>query len=1003
MMTNRLTPANVIFAFLFLFSATLFAQSPTAPALGFNVFLQNDATLINNETEGPVAMGGNLTIGGSYQVSTNQTGTYMVSGVKVTLVVGGKMIYSAGNSLQVNQNGYVKIGDSTGSFVWYKDNNNAYSPIRITPGASYNASPKISLAANSLNLGVSATNNPVFQGNLIDFVAAFTTMKFSATSMSLCADNTVITNPNGTVLTSHTGLPNQVKVNLATGINYLNLNAADMNAVQNFTYNQQPSATRILIVNVNAPGTFNWSVWNSGGIGGTNTPYILYNFYNTTTLNIQGNGAVEGTVFAPYATITKTSNSNIEGQVIAQSYSHNGGENHYFPFTTSIPGCAAAPVASFTINSTPQCISNNAFVFTNTSTGAAGLIYKWTFGDGGTSALLSPSKTYSTAGTYSIKLVVTGPGGSDSTTKTIVVTANASTAGFTVNDSSQFLTDNNFVFTSSGNPSGKTYNWSFGDNTVSADISPAKSYNTSATFVVKQVVTSTGGCKDSISKTVVVKPVSPTVAVFNTNNTAQCISGNLFSFTNASTGNTLSYKWYFGDGEVSENASPSKTYTTAGSYSVKLVVSGLGGKDSISHIVTVFALPQTGFTLSDTAQFISGNSFTFTPISTDPALTYQWHLGDGTFSTAVIPTKSYAAIGSYEIRQVVTSANGCNDSTSQNVVVKSPSLTVASFRTDTSETQCLTNNHFSFVAQATGSGALTYVWSFGDNTVSGLPNPSKTYAVAGIYQVKLVVTGAGGVDSVSHTISVGATPVAGFGINDSSQFVTGNNFMFNTTGDTTGNSFKWVFGDSSFSSEPYPQKTYTAEGVYAVTQMVISDMGCTANTSKFVWVNAVDTTIAAFSVNNSTQCVGGNIFHFTNTSSGSAVLSYTWDFGDGTISSMANPLKTYADSGTYTVKLITEALGGKDSAIQIITVNAATAGFTLTDTVQNILGNQFAFNTDSLPGYQYNWTFGDGTTAAVSSPVKVYAAAGNYVVKQHATSPLGCKDSVSVWVTVDPL
>ncbi len=165
-------------AFLLLLSAGVsvpaIAQSPTAPALAFNVFLEDGARLINNETEGPIAMGGDLNVAGGYQVSTNYPGTFYVSGVRVTLVIGGKVNYISG-LLQVNQNGYIKIGNCIGSTVWYTDPNGAHPPIRITPGASYDASPRINLQAADNTLGVSASINPVCQSNVIDFASAFAT------------------------------------------------------------------------------------------------------------------------------------------------------------------------------------------------------------------------------------------------------------------------------------------------------------------------------------------------------------------------------------------------------------------------------------------------------------------------------------------------------------------------------------------------------------------------------------------------------------------------------------------------------------------------------------------------------------------------------------------------------------------------------------------------------------------------------------------------------------
>jgi choice-of-anchor A domain-containing protein len=337
-------------------SGTVVTQNPVSGALEFNVFAQNGVTFGNAQSHGPVALGGDLTLSGGYSVSNNSAGTFKVSNVPVTLLMGGKVNYSGGNGINVNQNGYVKIGNGTGSYVWYKDQNNAYSPIRITPGSNYNGSPRINLQANSQQLGVSATNNPVFEAGLIDFATAFNQLKTNAASLGAMTDNANLTNANGGTI-PHTNLPTQVKINLATGVNVLNINAGDLNYVQNFTYNNQPDASHILVINVNAPGSFNWNVWNSGGIGDQNGKYIIYNFYNTTALTVQGNGSVMGTLFAPYATINKASSQNISGQIIGQSFVHTSGTNTYYKFEGTITSGSTTVIAQ---NSNNTRATNNA-------------------------------------------------------------------------------------------------------------------------------------------------------------------------------------------------------------------------------------------------------------------------------------------------------------------------------------------------------------------------------------------------------------------------------------------------------------------------------------------------------------------------------------------------------------------------------------------------------------------------------------------------------------------
>jgi choice-of-anchor A domain-containing protein len=449
----------------------LFAQSPTVPAKNFNVFTLGNTTLTTNETEGPIAIGGDLTINGSYQVAIHNAGTFLVNNVPIGLLVNGKVNYQGGNSVQVNSNAYVKIGNANGSTVWYADQNNATPPIRITPNSNYNSSPRIMLQANAPSLGVNVNNNPVLQSNLLDFASAFQTMKASSLSIAQCTENVQLTNPNGQSIPT-TNLPNQVKINLQNGINYWNITAADLHEVQIITFNNKPTASRVLVINVNAAGTFNWNVWNQAGIGFQDCPFIMYNFYNTTQLNITNGSTIEGTVFAPFADIVKGSGnqSNMEGQVIANSFSHSGGEVHYALFLPTVTGCAAPPVAgvgptsNFSINTSNQCLSSNSYVFTNTSNPgntvqpSAPLSFVWNFGDGTTSTSMNPTKVYFSPGSYIARLTTTNTFGSD--VKSIPVTVYASTNA-TVNQttiaSSNGIANRQFVLTNSLDFS--SYSW----------------------------------------------------------------------------------------------------------------------------------------------------------------------------------------------------------------------------------------------------------------------------------------------------------------------------------------------------------------------------------------------------------------------------------------------------------------------------------------------------------------------------------------------------------------
>jgi choice-of-anchor A domain-containing protein len=328
---------------------------------------------------------------------------------------------------------YTKIGTANGNASWYFDELNAPANIRVTPDTNYNSSSRIQLSTSSTALNVSSSNNPIFESNLIDFSSAFQTMISAATSMSKCSSNIALTDASSQSIPT-TNLPSEIKIELQNGANYLNINGTDLNNVTTFTYNQPPSATNYLIINVDAAGTFNWSVWNQMNVGLNESYYILYNFYNTTELNILGTNEIKGTVFAPLADIKKIDNkAAIYGQVIGASLNHDGGIIHCVKFIPTVKSCtttSVAPTAEFSLNVDPQCFVGNEYQFTNNSnTGGIAqpnnpITYAWNFGDGSTSTEMNPTKTFSNSGTYTVTLSVTNNSGSNTITKQVVVLSN---------------------------------------------------------------------------------------------------------------------------------------------------------------------------------------------------------------------------------------------------------------------------------------------------------------------------------------------------------------------------------------------------------------------------------------------------------------------------------------------------------------------------------------------------------------------------------------------------
>lgn len=640
------------------------------------------------------------------------------------------------------------------------------------------------------------------------------------------------------------------------------------------------------------------------------------------------------------------------------------------------------PVAAFTAGT--SC-ATNATQFTNGSTIATGTItaYHYDFGDGSVSLIASPSYIYSASGSHNVTLIVTSDQGCTDTVVQNVITNSTPTASFT-NNTPCLGVATNFTSTSTG---AATYAWTFGDGATGTGVTPSHTYAAPGTYTVTLIASSSFGCTDTATANITVNPLP--VADFDAG--SACVS-NAITFTNLSSisSGTLTYNWAFGDAGSSTATSPSHTYAAAGVYNVTLTAtSGNGCTATVTKSVSVFPRPTVAFTSTTVCQ---GQATAFTNNSTSAAgtLTYLWNFGDGTTSNNPTPTHTYAASGSYSVKLLAQTSNGCIDSITNTVTVNATS--VASF---TASTACL-GTATTFTNNSTG--ATTYAWSFGDGGTSTATAPTYTYAAPGTYTVSLVASNANGCSSTATSVvTVNPTPVPDF---TATNACLGNNVTFtNLSSISSGTlTYSWAFGDAGTSTATSPTHSYVTAGSFNVTLTATSGNSCSATISKPVTVYARPT--VAFTA--TTPCLG-TAMAFTNSSSTtSGSLTYAWTFGDGGTSSNPSPTHTYATSGTFSVKLVaTTSNGCKDSVTNTVTVNPnPVAGFTVTN---NCLGAATNFTNTSTGASNFAWDFGDGQTANTSTATHTYAAAGTYTVTLTATSASNCTNTVSHVVTINPI
>ena len=316
-------------------------------------------------------------------------------------------------------------------------------------------------------------------------------------------------------------------------------------------------------------------------------------------------------------------------------------------------------------------------------------------------------------------------------------------AGFTVNTPIQCFKNNQFIFTNTSTISAGAlqYFWNLGDGNTATTKDVTHSYLQPGTYIVKMVVTAIGACADSMSFSVTVNP-SPVVG-FTTNTANQCFKNNQFVFTNSSTifsGNML-YTWDMGNGTQFFSRDVTYSYPLPGTYTVKLVISGVSGgcKDSSSFDVNVYPSPVAGFVINQVNQCYPNHQFIFTNTTTvySGTLQYNWDLGDGNTATTKDVTYSYAQPGVYLVKMLVTeTTGGCADSSSFTVTVypfAMPEFTVKPICVN------LRVPIFNQTKDLSGT-TINYLWDFGNGTTSTDRIPYQIYSVAGTYLIKLSVS-----------------------------------------------------------------------------------------------------------------------------------------------------------------------------------------------------------------------------------------------------------------------
>jgi len=669
------------------------------------------------------------------------------------------------------------------------------------------------------------------------------------------------------------------------------------------------------------------------------------NGINGATFTVSGGAKPTGTFnWTPTVNDISTAPHCFTITVTDDNCPYKGSQTYAFCITVSGVGLVVA-------SSNANCGASNGTASVTASKGISPYTYSWSNGGNNSTTNGLQSGTYTVTvtdktGCSTTATVFVGPGGLPSTVQTSVV--NVSCFGGT-----------NGVATANVNGGQQPYTYQWSNGGVTSGISSL----VAGTYTV--LITTANGCTTTAG--IIVTQPSSALSLLQSQTNVSCNGGNNGSASIIVSGGTTGYTYLWSNGQSSSTSNG----LIAGTYTATVNDANGCTVTATYSIVQPQVLSSNVLVVNNVSCSAGANGLAIVSVSGGTGFyTYSWSNAQNT------QTASGLSAGNYTV--TVTDANGCTSTST--VIITQPTL-ISMYYTQNNVSCNGANNGSATFSPSGGNGAYTYSWSTGAN------GSSVNNLGAGTYS--LTVTDAKGCTATQQVIITQPAVLTATFTTTNVSCSGGNNGMASITvnGGTSGYTFAWSNGSTS------QQVNTLLAGNYTVS--ITDARGCSTNVTFNI---SQPSQLSVVTTKPPSLCAGQNLNLTATVSGGTSNYSYLWQPGGFTTSTI-NVAPSVSTNYTVTVTDQCNIVATSVASMNIYPLPVVSLSPQSGSGCDRV-AFQFANNSNNGSGNKYSWSFGDGASSSLVSPVHGYDKNGVYTVTLTVTSSQGCVNTATTTCSV---